>query len=53
MTDIKALTRFFHSKRIPPKLWKYYDQALQFNFVLAHVPGSVNHAADYLARLDF
>ena len=39
MTDNKALTRFFQSKRIPPKLWNYCDQALQFDFVLAHVSG--------------
>ena len=39
MTDNKALTRFFQPKRIPPKLWNYCDQALQFDFVLAHVHG--------------
>ena len=47
MTDNKALTRFFHSKRIPPKLWNYCDKTLQFEFVLAHVPGTENPAADY------
>ena len=52
MTDNKALTRFFQSKRIPPKLWNYCDQALQFDFVLAHVPGVKNPAADYLSRID-
>ena len=54
MTDNKALTRFFQSKRIPPKLWKYCDQTLQFEFVfvLAYVPGTENPAADYLSRLD-
>ena len=52
MTDNKALTRFFQSKRIPPKLWNYCDQALQFDFVLAHVPGVENPAADYLSRID-
>ena len=52
MTDNKALTRFFQSKRIPPKLWNHCDQALQFDFVLAHVPGVENPAADYLSRLD-
>ena len=29
-----------------------FDQALQFNFILAHVPGVENPAADYLSRLD-
>ena len=52
MTDNKALTRFFQSKRIPPKLWNYCDQALQFDFVLAHVPGVEKPVADYLSRLD-
>ena len=52
MTDNKALTRFFQSKRIPPKLWNYCDQALQFDFVLTHVPGVENAAADYLSRID-
>ena len=52
MTDNKALTRFFQFKRIPPKLWNYCDQALQFDFVLAHVPGVENLAADYLSRID-
>ena len=51
MTNNKALTRFFQSKRIPPKLWNHCDQALQFDFVLAHVPGVENPAADYLSRL--
>ena len=51
-TDNKALTRFFQSKRIPPKLWNHCDQAHQFDFVLAHVPGVENPAADYLSRLD-
>ena len=52
MTDNKALTRFFQSKRIPLKLWNHCDEALQFDFVLAHVPGVENPAADYLSRLD-
>ena len=52
MTDNKALTRFFQSKRIRPKLWNHCDQALQFDFALAHVPNVENPAADYLSRLD-
>ena len=39
MTDNKALTRFFQAKHIPPSLWTFCDQTLQFNFLLAHVPG--------------
>ena len=52
MTDNKALTRFFQSKRIPSELWNHCDQALQFDFVLANVPGVENPAADYLSRID-
>ena len=52
MTDNKSLTRFFQSKRLPPKLWNYCDQALQFNFVLADVPVVENPAADYRSRLN-
>ena len=52
MSDNKVLTRFIQSKRIPPKQWNYCDQALQFDFVLAHVPGVENPAADYLSRID-
>ena len=52
MTDNEALTRLFQSKRIPPKLWNYCDQAHQFNFVLSHVPCIEKPADDYLSRLD-
>ena len=52
MTDNKALTRFFQAKHIPPSLWNFCDQTLQFNFLLAHVPGVENPAADYLSRLE-
>ena len=54
MRDNKALTRFFHSqvKHIPPSLWNYCDQTLQFNFILAHVPGVDYPAADYLSKLE-
>ena len=52
MTDNKALTRFFQAKHIPPSLWNFCDQTLQFNFILAHVPGVENLAANYLSRLE-
>ena len=51
MTDNKALSRFFQAKHIPPSIWNFCDQTLQFNFFLAHVPGVENPAADYLSRL--
>ena len=52
MTDNKALFRFFQSKRFPPKLWNLCDQTLQIDYVLAHLSGVENPAADYLYRLD-
>ena len=52
MTDNKALTRFFQAKHIPLPLWNFCDQTLPFNFILTHVPGVENPAADYLSRLD-
>ena len=52
MTDNKALTRFFQANHIPPSLWNFCDQTLQFNFLLAHVPGVENPAADNLSRLE-
>ena len=52
MTDNKSLTRLLQSKRIPPKLCNYCDQALKFDFVLAQVPGVKNPAAVFLSRID-
>ena len=52
LTDNKALTRFFQAKHIPPSLWNFCDQNLQFNFLLAILPGVENPAAAYLSRLE-
>ena len=38
MTDNKALTRFVQAKHIPPSLWNFCDQTVQFNFIMAQVP---------------
>ena len=51
-TESKALTRFFQTEHIPPSLWNFCDQTLQFKFILAHVPGVENPASDYLFRLE-
>ena len=48
----KAVTRFFQTKIIPPALWNAFDYVIQFNFVIAHIPGAQNTAADYLSRLE-
>ena len=52
MTDSKSVTRFFQTKMIPPPLWNASDFVLQFNFTIAHIPGKVNTAADFLSRLE-
>ena len=51
MTDSKSVTRFFQTKMIPPPLWKASDFVLQFKFTIAHIPGKMNTAADFLSRL--
>ena len=51
MTDSKSVTRFFQ-KMIPPPLWNAFDFVLQFNFTIAHIPGKMNTAADFLSRLE-
>ena len=52
LTDNKSVTRFFQTKIIPPALWNACDFVLQFRFTIAHVPGKMNTAADFLSRLD-
>ena len=52
LTDNKSVTRFFQTKIRPPALWNACDFVLQFNFTIAHVPGRMNTAADFLSRLD-
>ena len=52
MTDSKAVTRFFQTKVILPPLWNACDFVLQFNFTLAHTPGKMNIAGDFLSRLE-
>ena len=48
----KLSRRFFQTKIIPPILWNACDYVIQFNFVIAHIPGAQNTAADYLSRLE-
>ena len=52
MTDSKSVTRFFQTKMIPPPFWNACDFVLQFNFTIAHIPGKMNTAADFLSRLE-
>jgi hypothetical protein len=51
LTDNKSLSRFFQAKTIPAPLWNFLDRLMSFNFVLGHIPGIANAAADYLSRL--
>ena len=52
LTDNKSVTRFFQTKIIPPPLWNACDFVIQFNFIIAHIPGINNTAADYLSRME-
>ena len=52
MTDSKSVTRFFQTKMIPPPLRNACNFVLQFNFTIAHIPGKMNTAADFLSRLE-
>ena len=51
LTDNKSLARFFHSKTMPAPLWNFLDQLMSFRFILGHIPGRANAAADFLSRL--
>ena len=51
-TDNRSVTRFFQTKIIPPALWNACDYVLQYNFVIAHVAGAMNTAADFLSRAE-
>ena len=52
LTDNKSVTRIFQTKIIPPPLWNACDFVIQFNFIIAHIPGKNNTAADYLSRME-
>ena len=52
MTDSKSVNRFFQTNMIPPPLRIACDFALQLNFTIAHFPGKMNTAADFLSRLE-
>ena len=52
MTDSRSVTRFFLTKMIRPPLWNACDFVLQINFTIAHIPGKINTAVDFLSRLE-
>ena len=51
LTDNKSVTRFFQTKKLPGNLWNAVDYVFSFNFVLGHISGKANAAADYLSRI--
>ena len=51
LPDNRSLTCFFQTKTIPSSLWTCVDDVLNLNFVLGHIPGKANAAADYLSRI--
>ena len=52
LTDNKALIPFFEAEQFSSNSGTFCDQAIQFNFKLAHEPFIENPAADYLSHLD-
>ena len=51
-TDNRSVTRFFQTKITPPPLWNAFECVIQFNFIIAHIPGKKITAADYLSRME-
>ena len=51
LTDEKSVTRVFQTKIILPPLWNACEFVIQSNFIIAHIPGKNNTAADYLSRM--
>ena len=52
ITDNKSVTRSFQTEITPPPLWNACDFVIQYNFIIAHIPGKNNSAADYLSRME-
>ena len=52
LTDDKSVTKSFQAKVIPGNLWNAVEYIVSFNFVIGHIPGKANRAADYLSRIN-
>jgi len=50
LTDHRNLTYFREPHKISPRQARWREFLLEFDFVLVHVPGSTNDAADFLSR---
>ena len=52
LTASKSVAHFFRTKLIRPPLWNACDFVLNFNFLIAQIPGQINSAAGSLSRLE-
>ena len=51
LTDNRSLVQFFQAKHIPRNLWLMVDRLMSYDFLLGHIPGKANAAADFLSRV--
>ena len=51
LTDNKSVTKFFQVKFVTGNLWNAVDYILSFNFVIGHIPGKANGAANCFSRI--
>ena len=51
LTDNKSVSRFFRPKRLSTNIWNAVDYVLSFQFLLGHIQGKANAAADYLSTI--
>ena len=49
LTEKYLVTRYYQTKIIPRPLWNACDFVIQFDFIIAHIPGKNNTAADWLS----
>ena len=52
LTDNRSLTQYFQAKTTPSPLWTAVDQVLNFSFIIGHIPGTANAAANFLSRVN-
>ena len=51
LTDNKSVSRFFQAKKLPTNIWNAVDYVFSLRFLLGHIPGKANAAAEYLSRI--
>ena len=52
LTDKKSVAQFFKTKANPSALRNACDYALQFNFKITHIAGSITTSADFLSKFE-